>query len=114
MSQAPTMDVHAALRNVLSQLQVEPRRYKLFGVYWWPVKALLKRSGYGPDQLGLLGAYQDPETAAMVPPAGLVETLRAAFLEYQANARYPRPDGRVENPDGELVSIIDPDAGANA
>jgi hypothetical protein len=73
--------------------------------------ALLKRSGYGPDQLYMLGAYQDPEAAAMVPKAGLEDTLRAAFTEYGQNARYPHLDGRVENPDGELVTIWADDAG---
>ena len=32
------IDVPFAMRNVLQQLQQEPQRYKLFGVYWWPVK----------------------------------------------------------------------------
>lgn len=111
MNGIPTMDVQAAFCNVVQQLQEEPQRYKLFGVWWWPVKALLRRAGYGPDQLALLGSYVDPETAAMVPRAGLEETLRAAFQEYGQNARFPHPDGKVENPDGELVTIYDEDAG---
>jgi hypothetical protein len=60
--------------------------HKLFAV-WWPVmKALLKRAGYGPDQLYMLGDNQMPEIAALVPKAGL-------------------------GPDGELVIIYDEDAG---
>ncbi|WP_431860171.1 hypothetical protein [Azospirillum sp.] len=109
--EAPGMDVHAALRNVLQQLQADPQRYRWFGVWWWPVKALLKRAGYGPDQLYMLGSYQDPETAALVPSEGLEATLRAAFEEYGSNARFGRPGGRVEGPDGELVTIYDEDAG---
>lgn len=104
------IDVPAALRNVVQQLQEEPQRYRLFGVWWWPVKAVLKRAGYGPAQLYMLGNYQDPETAAQVPQASLDDTLRAAFEEYAANAAYPHPDGRAEAPDGELVTIWDQDA----
>ncbi|MBI1207434.1 MAG: hypothetical protein GC191_09135 [Azospirillum sp.] len=107
----PSIDAPAALRNILQQLQAEPQRYKLFGIYWWPVKALLRRAGYGPDQLYMLGRYHDPVTGAMVPPLGLTAMLEAAFEEYGRNARYPHADGLVENPDGELVTVFDEDAG---
>ena len=105
------MEIQDALRNVLQQIQAEPKRYKLFGVYWWPMKALLRRAGYGQAQLYMLGTYQDGETAALVPPMSLPDTLEAAFAEYGQNARYPHGDGRVESPDGELVTIFDEDAG---
>lgn len=105
------IDPRAALRNVLQHLQAEPQRYRLFGVWWWPVKALLKGVGYGPEQLYLLGDYVDPETAALVPPDGLQGTLRAALAEYAQNAAFPRPGGMVEDPDGEVVRIFDEDAG---
>jgi hypothetical protein len=85
------MDVPTALRNTLQQLQTDPRRYKLFGIYWPAVKALLKRHGYGTDQLYMLGPYLDQTTAALVPKMGLEETLRTAFEEYGQNARYPPP-----------------------
>jgi hypothetical protein len=42
------LDVQNALRNVMQQLQCEPRRYRLFGIWWWPIKAQLKQPGYGP------------------------------------------------------------------
>ena len=105
------MDIQGALRNVLQQIQAEPKRYKLFGVYWWPMKALLRRAGYGQAQLYMLGTYQDPVTAALVPAMNLPDTLAAAFEEYGQNARYPHADGRAESPDGELVTIFDEDAG---
>jgi hypothetical protein len=50
-------------------------------------------------------------TAALVPPAGLEDTLVATLEEYGNNARFPHADGLVEGPDGELVMIYDPDAG---
>lgn len=104
------IDPIAAFRNIVQQLQANPARYRLFGVYWWPIKAMLKVAGYGPRQLYMLGGYQDAGTAAMVPTMGLQDTLRAAFAEYGQNARYPHPDGTVETPDGELVRIHDEDA----
>jgi hypothetical protein len=109
MSEA--IDIPAAFRNVVQQLQVEPQRYKLFGVWWPAIKALLKRAGYGPDQLYMLGSYQDPHIAAMIPKADLMDTLQAAFSEFAFNAAFPHKDGLVENPDGELVTIFDEDAG---
>ncbi|HEY0203323.1 MAG TPA: hypothetical protein VGC15_04140 [Acetobacteraceae bacterium] len=105
------MDVDAAFRNTVQQLQQEPQRYRLFGVYWWIVKKLLKAAGYDREQLYMLGDYEDPETAAMVPVLPLVATLEAAFTEYGQNARFPHTGGMVENPDGELVRLFDEDAG---
>lgn len=105
------IDVQQAFRNVMQLLQQQPRRYKLFGIYWWPIKTMLRDAGYGPDQLYMLGEYQDPGTAALVPPMPMMETLAAACREYAHNARYGRPGGVVEDPDGEMVTIYDEDAG---
>jgi len=100
----------ATFARIVQQLQREPQRYRLSGVYWWAIKAMLIRRGYGPVDLYLLGSYQDPETAQMIPPAGLAETLHDALAEYGFNAALPHPDGQVENPDGEMVRIFDEDA----
>lgn len=105
------IDPRAALRNTLQHLQANPARYRLFGIYWWPIKALLKRQGYGPEQSFLLGDYQDEETAALVPSMSLQDTMVAAFEEYGRNAAYPHPDGCVEDPDGQMVFVMDEDAG---
>jgi hypothetical protein len=75
------------------------------------VKEQLKRAGYGPDQLYMLGNYKDPITADLVPQTNLQDTLRAAFVEYRFNAMYPRAGGKVEDPDGQIVTIYDEDAG---
>jgi hypothetical protein len=79
------IDVPFAMRNVLQQLQQEPQRYKLFGVYWWPVKEQLKLAGYGPDQLYMLGNYKDHMTAE---PAQAGRSARAR------NQRSPNGQGR--------------------
>jgi hypothetical protein len=105
------MNVELALHNTLQQLQVNPARYRLFGIYWWPVKALPRQQGYGPEQCFLLGAYEDPMTTALVPPRSTEETLAAAFAEYGQHAAYPHSSGMVEDADGEMVYLLDEDAG---
>jgi hypothetical protein len=103
------INVPLALQNILQQLQEEPQRYRLFGVWWWFIKALLRRT-YSTDNLYLLGQYQDAETAGMVPSETLQDTMRAALEEYRFNAMFPHPGGYVENPDGEIVRLFDADA----
>lgn len=98
------------LWNALAALQAAPERYRLFGVWWWPVKALL-RARFGQAQLHLLGKYEDAVTAAEVPRADLSDTLVAAIEEYGHNLRYGAGAGQVYTPDGELVTIYDEDAG---
>lgn len=104
------IDIQSALRNVLQILQTDPENYKKFGVYWWPIKALLKQY-YNQDNLYMLGDYIDQDTAGMVPDVGLNDMLRLCFQAYQHNSSYGRGGGRVENPDGEIVIIFDEDAG---
>jgi hypothetical protein len=99
-------DLPVTLRNIVQQLQAEPQRYRLFGMWWWPVKATLRHVGYGPDQCFLLGEYVDTAQAASVPALPLAETL----AEYQQNATFPDPDGMVEDPEGEMVEVWDSDA----
>ncbi|HET8550880.1 MAG TPA: hypothetical protein VFM97_00200 [Gammaproteobacteria bacterium] len=103
-------DVREAMRNVLAVLQADPRHYRNFGVYWWPVKALLRRF-YTRDNLYMLGMFEDPDVAALVPNLGLQDMLAAAFEEYEQNARLGLASAEVEAPNGETVTIYDPDAG---
>jgi len=105
------VDMKDVFRNIVQQLQLEPRRYKLFGIYWWPIKALLKASGYTTDNLYMLGGYQDEMTASLVPKMSLQDTITAALEEYGQNAVFPHPDGAVEDPNGEMVVVFDEDAG---
>lgn len=36
---------------------------------------MLKRAGYTTENLPLLGSYQDPDTARLVPAMGMQETM---------------------------------------
>ena len=115
--EAPALDVPRALRNIVNALQENPANYRLFGVWWWPVKLALHVTGHGPEVPGLCNLprgkepYMDPVQAAMVGGRGVQETLRASLAEYGHNARFGRPGGKAETPDGEVVTIYDPDIG---
>ncbi|CAH2606300.1 conserved protein of unknown function (plasmid) [Rhodovastum atsumiense] len=118
MSDTPgQIDVPTALRNIIGVLQENPANYRLFGVWWWPVKLALHVTGHGQEVPGLSNLpsgkkpYMDEEQAALVPKGGVQEILAAAFEEYGHNARFGRPNGQVETPDGEVVTIYDPDIG---
>lgn len=101
------------LRNILLLLQHNPASYRCFGIWWWPIKALLKGL-YTRDQLYLLGDYQDDEVASLASNAVLGDlpaTLTAALEEYALNVRYNLNGNIVQDPDGQNVQIYDADAG---
>lgn len=103
--------IEKAMRNVLQLLQTEPAAYKRFGIYWYPVKALLRRY-YTQDNLYLLGNYEDADGASRVPKLPLAELLAAAFEEYSQNtALADGQPGKVFDAEGEPYSIYDEDAG---
>lgn len=106
----PEINVQAALRNIVLVLQAEPRKYRCFGVWWWPVKRLL-RERYGRDQLYLLGAYEDAGVAAHAPDLPPDELLPLALEEFNQNDRYNLGRNIVVAPDGEPCVIFDEDAG---
>lgn len=96
--------------STLHLLQQDPRKYVLFGVYWFFVKALLKRY-YTRDNLHLLGEYMDPDCMARMPEhATLQEALTAAIEEYRQNAAYNLGRAEVEDPTGGgLFTLNDED-----
>lgn len=104
------LDVRETLRNILLILQQDPIKYRCFGIWWWPVKALLRKF-CGRRQLYLLGSYEDPDGAARVPALPLHDTLRAALEEYALNLRYNLGRSEVQDRDGAPYTLIDPDAG---
>ena len=98
--------------STLQLLQQDPRRYRNFGVYWFFVKALLKRY-YTKDNLYMLGGYEDAGVVASMPVLeGFQETLAAAIEEYQLNAAYNMGRSTVSDPvGGGTIMIHDEDAG---
>lgn len=98
----------ASVRTLLDE---DVRRYRNFGAYWFFVKALLKRF-YDRHQMPILGDYEDKDVNAMIPEdvrASLGGMLAAAAAEYQSNAAFNLGQNKLENPDGEFFTLIDPD-----
>lgn len=86
--------------NALRLLQQDPSRYLNFGVYWFFVKALMKRF-YTRDELHLLGDYMDPDCLARMPQfETLQDAMAAALEEYGQNASYNLGRAEVEDPVG--------------
>ncbi len=75
-------------RNAVALMQRTPMFYRNFGVWWWHIKAEVKRHGYGVEQLYLLGDYDDTKTtdvmAAYADKSSGQRTKEA--LEHQALA----------------------------
>lgn len=105
-------EMREALRNVAALLQRDPMAYKRFGIWWWAVKRLLRAAGHTRAERSILGAYEDREQAAMIPLDTPDAVLAAALEEQAFDARWGCPDGQVETPDGEVVTIRDMDAPA--
>lgn len=103
-------DVKSVLKNILTVLQKKPAHYRTFGIYWWPVKAMLKRY-YTTEHLYMLGDYEDPDGAARVPDVGVQRMLKLALEEQMMNATYGMGGNRVTDTEGEPYVIFDEDAG---
>lgn len=105
------MDHQTFAESTLKLLQVDPSRYRNFGMYWYLVKALLKKY-YTKDNFYLLGDYVD-QTVTDRLPAGrsLDEALEAALSEYQWNAIYNMGRNTMTDDDGEEFILMDQDAG---
>lgn len=97
--------------STLQLLQSDPSKYRNFGPYWYLVKEVLKRF-YTRDNLYMLGDYRDQSVIDRMPAhESLAEALEAAAETYQINAAYRLGSNQVEDADGELFTLLDPDAG---
>lgn len=97
-------------RNCVQILQQRPEYYRAFGIYWWPVKAILKHF-HSKEELPMLGDYEDPIGSSLVPRVPLQEMLRLALEEQQRNVLDHMLPDQVQGPDGEPYRIFDEDAG---
>lgn len=105
------IDPKVLAANTLQLLQADPSRYRNFGVYWYFIKAILKRY-YTQENLFLLGDYVDQTVTDRMPPGqSLEEALDDAVREYAQNATYNLGRSAVTDPDGEEFILMDQDAG---
>lgn len=98
--------------STLQLLQQDPRRYVLFGVYWYLVKRVLLKF-YTRDNLHLLGPHIDASVTERMPHHGdLQDALAAAIEEYRKNASFNLGSNEVEDlAGGGTFRLVDPDAG---
>lgn len=98
--------------STLQLLQEDPRRYRLFGAYWYLVKRVLLKF-YTRENLHLLGDHIDQDVVQRIPPhTDLQEALAAAVEEYRKNASFNLGSSEVEDlVGGGTFRLVDPDAG---
>lgn len=105
------IDPKTLAASTLQLLQADPSKYRLYGMYWYLIKALMKRF-YTVENLYLLGDYEDPTVIDRMPPhANLQEALAAAVEEYRQNASFGMGSTVVTDDDGEAFTLVDQDAG---
>jgi hypothetical protein len=106
----PPEAVPEALANVVRDLQAKPGRYRCWGVWWWPLKAMLIRAGMAAQVRGL-GSYMDPEAIATLPRDDLSpgRVLAEGLRHYQWAARLGGAAEWADTPDGDRIRIHDPD-----
>ena len=106
------IDPQTFAASTLQLLQQDPRRYVLFGVYWYLVKRVLLKF-YTRDNLHLLGDHIDQDVVQRMPEhADLQEALVAAVAEYRKNASFNLGSNEVEDlAGGGTFHLVDPDAG---
>lgn len=106
-----TVSAQEYAANVRKLLDEDPKRYRNFGVYWFFIKALLKKF-YDRDQMPILGPYSDPDVVAAMPQfTSLDDALKAAAEEYGRNAMFNLGRATVIGPGGEEITIFDNDVG---
>lgn len=96
--------------NIRKLLADDVRRYRLFGVYWFFIKALLRRFYDRHNLPFLAGTYEDPTVNERIPPGqNVYEMMSAAAAEYQHNASFAVGSRELTDPDGEFFTLQDPD-----
>ena len=97
--------------NIRTMLDNKIAVYHNFGVYWYFVKALLKRY-YTIDQMPILGSYEQPEVVERMPNYDNFEdAMFDALLFFRANLEQNGNDATSIAPDNEPVTLFDADIG---
>jgi hypothetical protein len=101
------------LMGVVQMLQDNPAAYLGFGVYWWPVKRMLKEH-FGTDVLYMLGPNDDAEVRNELEQywSNDDELFEAACNHYaQAVTDASHLSGLSVRIDGALYVVSDDDVG---
>lgn len=110
-AEIPPEGVPDALVAIVRDLQTNPLRYRWWGVWWWPIKAMLIRAGHGPLLGPMLGPAMDPAAIATLPREGLTpgRVIAQGIANYQLCARFDRTPEWADAPNGDRIRIYDPD-----
>lgn len=107
-SQLPPDQIAANIRKLLDS---QPSAYRDFGVYWYFIKAFLKRY-YTADNLYLLGGFEQPDVVARMPDYDRFEdAMHDALLTWRANHESNMGSATSIAPDNEPVTLFDEDVG---
>ena len=97
--------------NIRMMLDSDVRHYRNFGVYWYFVKAFLKKY-YTQDNLHLLGNFEQPDVVARMPAYDNFEdAIHDALLCARNNQIYNMDSASSIAPDDEPVTLFDEDVG---
>ncbi len=96
--------------GVASMLEAQPSLYKTFGVYWWAIKAALKK--YYPGKAWFMGGYFDQLMYERAWHGSLFRTVLAATI-YHGNHRLITSGHEYIGKDEEeyTYTLFDEDAG---
>lgn len=103
------VDPQKFAQSVRALLEEDRRRYRNFGVFWFFVKALLRRF-YDRHEMPYLGPYVDQAVVDRMPQGLDAHAyIDLAIGEYQENATTNMLSNHVRDPDGEVFVLNDPD-----
>ena len=97
--------------NIRTMLDNDVKYYRNFGVYWYFVKAFMKKY-YTKDNLYLLGDYEQPEVVARMPAYDSFEdAMHDALMFARENHINNMGSATSIAPDDDPVTLFDEDAG---
>jgi hypothetical protein len=104
----PPDQVASNIRKILNN---DIKAYRNFGVYWYFVKAFLKRH-YDIKQMPILGNFEQPDVVARMPEYDNFEdAMHDALLTSRANWENNVGSATSIAPDDEPVTLFDEDVG---
>jgi hypothetical protein len=104
----PPDQIAANIRKVLDN-KIET--YRNFGVYWYFVKAFLKRY-YDQTQMPILGNFEQADVVARMPQyENFADAMHDALLFWRANYENNGNGATSIAPDDEPVTLFDEDIG---
>ena len=108
------IDPRVFANSVRALLDEDPRRYRNFGMFWFFVKALLKRF-FDRNDIPILGDYEDTSVNERIPDSvrwSPALMMQAAAEEYAHNASFNLGRAEVMDDDGQFFTVMDADIDA--